>query len=372
MTDSMMKAPSTAIFKFFLTTSFVWFLGHTYGQNYTPAKERSAYDYFDRVGDKSFYQQQKIELMKDEMNDYSQRLHTLQEKFNQRFFGVGYEQDYQNPFAPGEVRPPSVPKIQEQIEDPAPPSGKYRRSLPSYSKSNDSQKLAFEVNSPAPTNSDIVPDLPPGTTGIDSSLSSHENEILDQVPTVRKKVSGAYLILRPGVTFPYRGKSSHFAGNNSKHREYDPGFSLTLSGGYQWKGFSFGGGGLYRKNKHDHKHSYEKAAGVKYDFISGSASSTFAGFLELGYDHRFNEWFKFYSNINLGYGVSVVEDYSTDPMVTPLGTDRTRVDTTFIGSGGLGVGFHPNEHLAFLLGYRFFYEDEVPAHALEVGINGLF
>ncbi len=371
-----MKTPCIATCKFLLVSSFGWLFGHASGQNYSPAQERDAYDYFDRVGDKSFYQQQKIEFMKDEMNDYSRRLHSLQEKFNQRFFGIGSGQDYQNPFAPGEVRPPSEPKIEEQIEDPAPPSGNYRRPLPSYSKSNDSQKLAFEVNSPAPTNAptnnDIDRDLSPGTSGIDSSLSSAENKILDQAPLARKKNTGTYLILRPGVTFPYREKSSHFAGNKSKYREYDPGFSLTLSGGYQWKGFSFGGGGLYRKNKHDHKHSYEKAGGVEHDFVSGSASSTFAGFLELGYDHRFNEWFKFYSNINLGYGVSVVEDYSASPVVTPPGTDRTRIDTTFIGSVGLGVGFHPNDHLAFLLGYRFLYEDEVPAHALEIGINGLF
>ena len=28
------------------------------GQGYRPAQERNAYDYFDRVGDKSYYQQQ--------------------------------------------------------------------------------------------------------------------------------------------------------------------------------------------------------------------------------------------------------------------------------------------------------------------------
>jgi len=368
----MIKAICTTVFKFFLTTSFGWFLGHAFGQSYSPAQERSAYDYFDRLGDKSFYQQQKIEFMKDEMNDYSRRLHSLQEKFNQRFFGIGSGQNYQNPFAQGEVSPPSLPKIEEQMEESPPPSRMSRRPLPSYSKSGDSQKLAFEVNSPSPSSDNLTPDLPPDTTVIDSSFSSAENETQLHVQPVQAKDTVAYLILHPGITFPYRGKSSHFAGDKSKHREYDPGFSLTLSGGYQWNGFSFGGGGLYRKNKHDRKHSYEKSGGVEYDFISGSASSTFAAFLEFGYNHHFNDWFKFYSNINLGYGVSVVEDYSASPMVTPPGTNRTRIDTTFIGSGGLGLGFHPNEHLAFLLGYRFFYEDEVPAHALEVGINGLF
>ena len=59
------------------------------GQGYRPAQERNAYDYFDRIGDKSYYQQQKIDFMKDEMNDYSRRLHSLQEKFNQKFFGSG-------------------------------------------------------------------------------------------------------------------------------------------------------------------------------------------------------------------------------------------------------------------------------------------
>jgi len=365
-----MKASFVAAYKFFLITSFVWFLGHAFGQSYIPAKERSAYDYFDRVGDKSFYQQQKIELMKDEMNDYSRRLHSLQEKFNHRFFGLGSGGGHQNPFAQGEAQPTFVPKIEAEIVEPNLPSSRAKRSLPPYSQSNDSQKLAFEVNAPATSPDNLTQDFSPETTDLGSSPVVENDVIEDQAFPIRPKNTGSYLILRPGVTFPYRAKTSHFPGNKSKHREYDPGFILSLSGGYQWDGFSFGGGGLYRRNKHDRKHSYEESGGVKYNFISESTSSTLAAFLEFGYEHRFNDWFKFYSNINLGYGVSVVEDYSDQGI--PAWTNRKRIDTTFITGAAAGIGFHGNENLAFLLGYRFLYEDEVPAHALEIGINGLF
>jgi hypothetical protein len=365
-----MKASFFAAYKIFLTTSFGWFLGHAFGQSYIPAEERSAYDYFDRVGDKSFYQQQKIEFMKDELNDYSRRLHSLQEKFNQRFFGLGSGGRHQNPFAQGEAPPTSMPKIDAGITEPILPSERAKRRTPIYSKSNDSQKLAFEVNGPAVSTDNLTQDSSSEITDLGSSPSLEKDVIEDQAFPIRPKNTGSYLILRPGVTFPYRAKTSHFPGNKSKHREYDPGFLLSLSGGYQWNGFSFGGGGLYRKNRHDRKHSYEKSGGVKYDFISKSASSTLAGFLEFGYEHRFNDWFKFYSNINLGYGVSVVEDYSDQGI--PAWTNRRRIDTTFITGAAAGIGFHGNESFSFLFGYRFLHEDEVPAHALEIGINGLF
>lgn len=365
-----MKALFVAAYKFFLTTSFGWFLGHAFGQSYIPAKERSAYDYFDRVGDKSYYQQQKIEFMKDEMNDYSRRLHSLQEKFNQRFFGLGSGGGHQNPFAQGEAQPTLAPRIEAEIAEPISPSGRAKSPLPSYSQVDDYQKLAFEVNAPVASTENLTQGFSPEITDLGSPTSLEKDVIEDQSFPIRPKNTGSYLILRPGVTLPYRPKTSHFPGNKSKHREYDPGFILSLSGGYQWNGFSFGGGGLYRKNKHDRKRSYEESGGIKYDFIKESASTTLAAFLEFGYEHKFNDWLKFYSNINLGYGVSVVEDYSDQGI--PAWTNRKRIDTTFITGGAAGIGFHGNENIAFLLGYRFLYEDEVPAHALEIGINGLF
>ena len=331
------------------------------GQGYRPAQERNAYDYFDRVGDKSYYQQQKIDFMKDEMNDYSRRLHSLQEKFNQKFFGLGNKSDFQDPFSEKKIPVTELSnnvQIQEEkvIERHSSP-----RPLPNYSRSNDSQKLAFEVgvspveDSPETFSSDI--EVEQESTELDTSFDNTEHSH-----------NGPYFIIRPGITFPYRDQTTHYGANESRHREYEPGLSLTFSGGYHWGGLKLGGGFLYRENKHDRSQSYEVLGGNNYDFISGSKSSTFGGFIELGYDLELAQHFNFYSSLSLGYGVSIVEDYSValDP------NDRTRIDPTFLASLGLGFAFVPTESLSFQLGYRFLYEDEVPAHALELGLNGNF
>ena len=128
--------------------------------------------------------------------------------------------------------------------------------------------------------------------------------------------------------------------------------------------------GMYRENKHHRTKSRISSGGNTYNLVSGSASSTIACFLEFGYEHKFNTLFGVFADLNFGYGVSLIEDFSDQLGASWFNQKRTE-DTIFAG-GGLGVGFHPNEHLSFLLGYRFLYEDEVPAHALEIGINGLF
>ncbi|MEL0098505.1 MAG: hypothetical protein VW907_03010, partial [Opitutae bacterium] len=47
---------------------------------------RKVQDYFQDVESKSYYQQERIRSMKGEMNEYSERLHNLQEKFHKIFY----------------------------------------------------------------------------------------------------------------------------------------------------------------------------------------------------------------------------------------------------------------------------------------------
>ena len=69
-----------------------------------------------------------------------------------------------------------------------------------------------------------------------------------------------------------------------------------------------GGGFLYRNNKHD-RGSYEKSV---VGFCSWGSSSTFGGFVEIGYDLDVTDYFKFYSILALAMGVSLIEDYSKE------------------------------------------------------------
>ena len=78
--------------------------------------------------------------------------------------------------------------------------------------------------------------------------------------------------------------------------------------------------------------------------------------------------FGIYSTLGLGYGLSVVEDFSP----SPNGPDRTRLDPFLYASVGVGATFTPTDFLALSLGYRYFHEEEVPAHGLELGLIGKF
>ena len=59
---------------------------------------RKVQDYFQDVESKSYYQQERIRSMKGEMNEYSERLHDLQEKFHNIFYGKSTDELHQDPF----------------------------------------------------------------------------------------------------------------------------------------------------------------------------------------------------------------------------------------------------------------------------------
>ena len=48
------------------------------------------------------------------------------------------------------------------------------------------------------------------------------------------------------------------------------------------------------------------------------------------------------------------------------------MDPFFFASGGLGMSWTPSQYFAASLGYRYLHEKEVPAHAIELGLEGKF
>ena len=323
---------------------------------------RKVQDYFQDVESKSYYQQERIRSMKGEMNEYSERLHTLQEKFHKIFYGRSTDELHHSPF--GDREKISYPK--RKYRDPIPledVESIVRRPTNRTETNPPSNQLAFTVEDSIPSVSleepvESSPDRSSGPENIQffSSASSF----------------GGYLILRPGVAIPFKDFTTHNGPVKTKHREYKTGMSISLAGGYRWKGWKFGGGVLYRENEHDAE-SYERNDYInpnfKNPFAGGSQSTSIAGFLETGYTHSFNTWFGIYGTVSLGYGVSRIEDFA--PALSGV-HDRTRMDPFFFASGGLGLSWTPSEHFAASLGYRYLHEKEVPAHAIELGLEGKF
>ena len=350
-----------------------WAYSTGFAQSSKGLGARKVQDYFQDVESKSYYQQERIRSMKGEMNEYSERLHSLQDKFQQIFYGKPTDELHQSPF--GEKEKISYPKRKyrkpmPEVESIVPPT------KPASSLQSRSSQLAFRVDeskttppqeeqkvSGSESTINIVKD------GRTDSLNKKKWDEPDSYESVGESNSGGYLIVRPSVIFPYKKQTSHQSPSKSKHRVYKEGMAVALSAGYKWKSWTLGGGMLYRQNKHDSE-SFETVDGVtKVSFADGSKSMSIAGFFEGGYTHSFNHLFGIYGNIGLGYGVSVVEDFA--PTLS-AGEDRTRLDPFFLATVGLGATWTPIDHFALSLGYRYLYEDEVPAHAIEVGLEGRF
>jgi opacity protein-like surface antigen len=327
---------------------------------------RNVQDYFQDVESKSYYQQERIRSMKGEMNEYSERLHGLQERFHKIFYGSSTNELHQSPFGDKERIAYPARKYRKPIPQAEVEAIVRRPAIKSATESNPNQ-LAFTVNQSNPlVEEEVRLAEQPQTSFRDEREINPPAE--PRHLSASNKAMGGYLILRPGVAIPYRGKKSYQGSSKVKHREYNPGLVLSLTGGYRWGGWKIGAGLLYRKHEHD-SGSYEQVGAAKYPFAAGSDAMTIAGFLDTGYTYTINQWFGLYGSLGLGYGVTAVEDFA--PLFSGS-ADRTRLDPFFFASLGVGATWTPSEYFALSIGYRYLHEKEAPAHAVELGIEGRF
>jgi len=357
------------------------FLGMAQSPNALSA--RKVQDYFQDVESKSYYQQERIRSMKGEMNEYSERLHSLQEKFQKIFYGRSTDELHQSPF--GDKEKISYPK--RKYRDPIPledVESIVRRPTNRAETNPSSSQLAFTVEDSTPSieTPALEETVKPAPEPVGQAYLLGGSSSTQTTPTVGRKQnvisaesstpssSGAYLILRPGITFPHRAKLTITSPQKEKRRKYKTGEMVTLSGGYDWGRFFVGGGFLYRRNQmYGIPESYEKNVSFE-PFSEGSDSKSVAAFIEFGYEHPLGNGFNLITDLGIGYGVSVIEDFS--PFLPPLETDRTRLDPFLFASGGFGFSWSPNDSFSLELAYRYLHEDEVPAHSAQVGLKGNF
>ena len=320
------------------------------------AEEKPVSDYFEKVDDRSFYQQQRIHGLKSELNNYSSRLHTLQQRFDQIFYGLSsqgkhstpfelsnspqkpvyqqrtYESNYSTPASftpsptPRPVAPQSVPQeLQEQQQ-------------PVRSQTN---QLAFSVDAPGKySKGGKVASL------FDPEQASREN-------------LGGYLVISPGFSIPFKTHEGDPSANKTRHREYDPGVSVNITGGLEKNPFRVGVGVSYSRHSLDDS-SYETdkfySPPMNKDPISGH-SQTLAGYLDLGLRTPIASSLDAYMGVGLGYYLSLIED------------PRKRKDHGFFATGSLGLAWNVTDLIALRFGYRYLHEDEVPSHVAELGLN---
>lgn len=309
--------------------------------------EKPITDYFEKVDDKSFYQQQRIHGMKGEINDYSKRLNHLQNRFDEIFYGLSSQKPFSTPFdtssQPERPEPRRWFEEDEEtlfLEEGSPVPSSEVNSEPVAENSN---QLAFQVESPGRFMEE---------NGKTKALFNPKNST--------GRPSGRYLILSPSLSFVSKIHRPNHAVPKTRYKRYDPGFALNLAGGWEKNGLRYGLGGLFKTNSH-HETSYYKNSFVSPDkqYFKNS-SQTFATYLDLGYKLGFTDSLSGYAGLGLGYYLSLIED------------PRERKDHGVFATVALGLSWQVSDLIAFRLGYRYLHEEEVPAHLLDLGLGFQF
>lgn len=318
--------------------------------DYRPlSSQKSVTDYFDSVDDKSYYQSQRIHGMKREINSYSERLHNLQSRFDEIFFGLSRGNSFRKPFDTDTL--PVRPQRKELYAPEAAPQSSFAPSAMSPAvnpdlidpaEANPANQLAFQVDSPGTYTQG-------GKTKALFNPNDHGEDGL-----------GKYFLFAPGYAVPYKvHKPSLPITDGQKYRRYDPGPSVVVAGGFRKNGLRFGLGGMYKRHEF-HETSYEFHSSYPYPgnrLPLAETSETFAGFLDLGYDASLFGNFEGYLGVGLGYYLSIIKD------------PRRRSDHGFFATGNLGVAYRFNELIALRLGYRYLHEEEAPSHVGELGLD---
>ena len=338
---SILKS-TTLLFAWVIISFFSSLTGQSQTGRDTPsyAGEKPVVSYYEDLDDKTFYHQRRIHGMKGELNNYSEKLHNLQARFDQIFYGLTAENSFTTPFdvsnQPARPSRPRRPAFESNATNAA-TSNAYAGPRVQASKAFTPQTvitsntLAFNVDSPGQSSSNDSP------TSVFSKGSSSGGAL------------GTYLIVTPGVSFPHKIHKTAQA-----YRKYDSGFAVSLAGGFKKDGLRFGLGSSYGRNSF-HETSYNTVTGSKVSL--SQESETFTVYLDLGYEFALVGSLEGYLGTGLGYYLSRIED--------PL----SRNDRGFYATGSIGLAYNFSEAFALRLGYRYHHEDEVPAHLAELGLD---
>ena len=311
------------------------------------AEEKPVSDYFEKVDDRSFYQQQRIHGLKGELNNYSSRLHTLQQRFDQIFYGLSSKGQHSTPFDLSSS--PRRPNIEQRsyesnytsLTSKQPSSNLNELQVKEKPSTSQTNQLAFNVDAPGKYSKEgKVASLFDPTEASHSSL-------------------GGYLIISPGFSIPFKKHEGDPLANKTRQREYDPGVSVSIAGGFEKNPFRIGLGISYKRHSLDDS-SYEtnrfESPALIEEPMSGY-SQTFAGYLDLGLRTPISSSLDAYMGVGLGYYLSLIED------------PRKRKDHGFFATGSFGIAWNLSDLIAVRFGYRYLHEKEVPSHVAELGLN---
>ncbi|MBT7406395.1 MAG: outer membrane beta-barrel protein, partial [Opitutae bacterium] len=89
-------------------------------------------------------------------------------------------------------------------------------------------------------------------------------------------------------------------------------------------------------------------------------SESYSGFLDLGYNLNVSHAIDLYAGIGVGYYLTLIDDNKDL---------STRKEHDVFLTASTGISWKMSELFSLSLGYRYFHENEVPAHIAELGAN---
>jgi hypothetical protein len=227
-------------------------------------------------------------------------LHTLQQRFDQIFYGLSSQGKHSTPFELSNS--PKKPVYQQRTYESnystpvtftpsptprpvAPQSVPQELQLQQEPVRSQTNQLAFSVEAP-------------GKYSKEGRVAS----LFDPEQASRESLGG-YLVISPGFSIPYKTHEGDPSVHKSRHREYDPGVSVNIAGGLEKNPFRVGVGVSYKRHSLDDS-SYEvEVIGVPKS-ISGH-SQTVAGYLDLGLRTPIASSLDAYMGLGLGYYLSL-------------------------------------------------------------------
>ena len=160
-----------------------------------------------------------------------------------------------------------------------------------------------------------------------------------------------YILTRAGLAVTAKIKKA-----SNLYRRYDPGYNMSISGGVRLDRWRMGMKLLHQRNQF-HSTSW---FGPRLPLIG--KTSTNAMLADFSYQ------IPVFSS--LGINVNGAMGYrETTSSADFLGGSRRKVDDGFVWSAGTGLEWSFAEQASLLLAYRYFAEETVPTHNIDLGLE---
>jgi hypothetical protein len=314
--------------------------------------------FYQGLDEKSYYHARQIHGMKQDMNAHSRNLRDLRTRFNQVFYGRKTSNGVGDPFQVGAV--PQMPvkaEVKPRIVYVPPPP---RRHRDRYELSQTNANLAHETQ--VVSNEETNPaDLLAFSVQEPGSYHSHDGQPVspDAGMVQRNGISTAprkfdyYILTRAGLA-----ATAKITKLPNLYKRYQPGFSGSLTGGLRMDRWSLGLTALYQRNR---LHSNSWARLPRQSLTGDVASNAFL--VEIS--HRVPVYTSFSLNLHgaLGYR------QTTTSLVLSGNPVPANTDKGFVWSAGTGLEWSFAEQASLLLAYRYFAEETVPTHNIDLGLE---